>query len=283
MSNNPTIVSQSRLGKGLEALIPRTYFASGKMVTNIPISEIKPNPFQPRKEFNEESIQEMVDSIKTFGVLQPIIVRKKGESYELVAGERRFRSAQLAELVTIPAIIKDLNDQDSLQIALIENVLREDLNIIEKAEGFKNLLHNHQFTHDEIAKVFGKNRSTISNTLRLLTLPEIIKNDLKKGEITEGHARTLINLENEEQILSCYKLIKDQELNVRQAEKLAKKNKDKITEKIKPEKVYNAELALKQRFGDNIIVNGSNNRGKIEIKYNNTAELEGLCCLLLRE
>jgi len=279
VSNNT--IAQPRLGKGLEALIPKTYFASGKMVTNIPLSEIVANPNQPRKEFDVDAISDLVDSIKQFGVIQPVLVRKKGTHYELIAGERRFRASQLAELQTIPAIIKESDDKESLQLALIENLQREDLNPIEKALGFKQLIDEHSFTHAELAETFGKNRSTVTNSLRLLTLPEQIQTALKTNEISEGHAKALLSLGTEEEVLVSFQLIKERVLNVRETESLCVKKKVTKTSS-KSEKLNDFESLLSTKLGLYIKINGTEDRGKVEIKYAHKNELNEILSILDR-
>ena len=209
-----------RLGKGLEALIPKTYFASGKTISSIPLNEIEVNPFQPREFFKEEALQALADSIKTYGVAQPIIVRRMGNHYEIIAGERRFRAAKLAGIDSIPAIIRSMTDKESLQLALVENLFREDLNSIEVAKGYQQLQDEFKLTHQELSDIFGKSRSSITNTLRLLGLPVVIQQAIVNGEITEGHARTLIGLKTEAEMIEFLTMIKDKGLSVRDIEKI---------------------------------------------------------------
>lgn len=187
----------------------------------IPIESIKPNPYQPRKDFNKKSLEELSQSIKSFGLIQPISVRKlQNDSYELVAGERRLRASELANLKEIPAIIVDYKDQDSAMIALIENLQREDLNFIEEAEGYQNLINDHGFTQQQLAEKIGKSQSTIANKLRILKLPDDIKKDLLEHNLTERHGRALLKLPDYElQRKVLDRVIKD-ELNVGKTEKL---------------------------------------------------------------
>ncbi|MFC1753498.1 ParB/RepB/Spo0J family partition protein, partial [Thermoproteota archaeon] len=220
-----------RLGRGLEALIPRTFITSGKTISSIPVTEIRPNPYQPRAFFDDEALQTLASSIKTHGLNQPIIVRKKDEYYELIAGERRYRACQMAEISTVPAIIKNVSDKESLQIALVENLEREDLNAIEEANGYRRLIEEFDLTHNKIAEIFGKSRSAVTNTLRLLNLPEEIQKAVMAGDLSEGHARTLLGYKDVKDIINSFNQIKDNKWNVRQAEDKAIKKKVKKVKK----------------------------------------------------
>lgn len=187
----------------------------------IPISDIKPNPYQPRKDFNKRALEELSQSIKSYGVIQPISVRQLREnSYELIAGERRLRASELAELDHIPAIIVDFRDKDSALVALMENLQREDLNFIEEAEGYFNLIEDHGFTQQEIAEKMGKNQSTIANKLRLLKLPIDIKKALLENNLTERHGRALLKLTDDEMRRKVLEKIIKNELNVNKTEEL---------------------------------------------------------------
>ena len=283
MSNITT--ENLRLGKGLEALIPKSHFASGKMITNIPLEEIKENPYQPRKNFSEEALAGLVASIKNCGVLQPIIVRKKDNYYELVAGERRLRACVSAQQKNIPAIIKDITDKESMQIALIENLQREDLTPLEKAEGFQRLINEHDFTHQELASILGRSRSSITNTLRLLLLPQQIKDSLNNGVISEGHARTLLGLKNEAEMLTVYEALLDKELNVRQTENmvLQKRTPRENIRLVSNERFLDFTNEIKNKKGILLNIKGNEKKGKIEIKYNSQEELESLCSFLIQE
>lgn len=281
MSNNPT-----RLGRGLEALIPKTALATGKTIINISIDDIKPNPFQPRVHFDPEAIQSLADSIRQHGLAQPILVRKKENYYELVAGERRLRASQLANIATIPAIVKDLSDRESIQLALIENLEREDLNPIEEALSYKRLINEFQLSHQQLAEILSRNRSTITNTMRLLALPEPIKNAVMNGELSEGHARCFLSLESEELMLQVFERVITEKLNVREIENLVRqlKNKQNLTNKpvIKPElfTVYEKDLAA--RLASTVRISGSEKTGKIEIKYKSKDELDRITAILMQ-
>jgi ParB family chromosome partitioning protein len=231
------------LGKGIEALISK----DEKIVLQegfrmIPITEIEPNPYQPRERITEESIRDLVNSIKEKGVIEPVIVKRFNDKYILAAGERRFRAAQLAGLKEVPAIVKDLTEQELLEIGLIENLHREDLNPIEEALAYEQLNKKFNLTHEEIAKLVGKDRSTITNVLRLLGLPEKIKEYIKKGLLQEGHARALLSLNDEIKMLQVGERIVQEQLSVRETEKLVKRW-SKST-KIKPGKEKEPNLLI---------------------------------------
>lgn len=286
-TNTPT----QRLGKGLEALIPKTYFASGRTISNIPLAEIQPNPYQPRKTFHDESLQGLVESIKAHGVAQPILVRRVGNYYELIAGERRFRASKLAGLETIPAIIRNMSDKESLEMALIENLQREDLNAIETAKGYLRLIEEFNLTHQELSLLFGKSRSGISNSLRLLSLPETIQTSLINAELTEGHVRPLLGLKTESQMLECFDVILKNQYSVRETENLIAnyhgeiasqaESGDPLSEKTTVEKTLEKNqyfetlsVQLSNFHQLKIAVKGQLNKGKIEIKFSNEAEFK---------
>ncbi|WP_035379292.1 nucleoid occlusion protein [Fervidicella metallireducens] len=201
-----------------------------KEVRNISINLIKPNSYQPRKFFNQEAIYELSQSIREYGVLQPISVRKINNYFELVAGERRLRASQLAGLTEIPAIVVDMTDQESAVLALIENLQREDLNFIEEAEGYSNLIKEHGFTQEELAEKIGKKQSTIANKLRILKLSENVKQNILKNNLTERHARALLKLSDEEIQLKIIDEIVKKGLNVKKTEELVEREIEKISE-----------------------------------------------------
>ena len=273
MSNNAT-----RLGKGLEALIPRTVLTSGRTIMNIAIGDIRPGIYQPRREFSSESLASLAESIQKFGLNQPILVRRQSDHYEIVAGERRYRACQLANMDTVPAIVKDLSDKETLQLALIENLQREDLNPMEIAHGYARLIDEFQLTHQEIAQLFGKNRSTVSNTLRLLNLPQIIKDSLVAGELTEGHARTLLSLKTEAEMIEYYNQIITHKLNVRDLEKMVSKK----PKKSKHDRLYFKEIEnmFAQKYAMPVRINGTRETGKIELKYKTADEFSKIMRLL---
>lgn len=230
---------------------------------NIPIENIAPNPYQPRKSFNSLALDELSDSIKSYGVLQPINVRKIGEKgYELIAGERRLRAAKLAGLEEIPAIVVEVLEQDSAVIALIENLQREDLNFLDEAEGYYNLINDHGMTQEELARKVGKNQSTIANKLRLLRLPQDIKREILKNNLTERHARALLKLPDEKMQHKVVKTVVARSLNVKKTEDLIEKYLDEIAvTKEKP-----SERRIRGKINYNIYVNTIKNTYKEILK-----------------
>lgn len=291
------------LGKGLSALIPDDPIEEllkiededkNEKIVNIDISLIKPNENQPRKEFDEESLLELSQSIKTYGIIQPIIVRKLGENYEIVAGERRWRASKKAGLKEIPCIIKDMKELDSIKIALIENLQRQDLNPIEEAEAFEELMKNHRFTQEEVAKIVGKSRSYIANTIRLLKLDEKTMNHIEEGRISSGHGRALLSIENPKERENIAKEIIDKKLNVRDTEKIAKEIKEVKKEKTSTDNVFSntfledtiisdAEERLMQYFGTKVQISKGKNKGKIEIEYYGDEDLNRILEIMIGE
>lgn len=203
-------------------------------VCQLDIHLIRPNPFQPRKTFNDEALRDLASSILEFGVIQPLLVRVIDDHYELVAGERRLRASKIAGLKEVPAIIKELNDKEMAELAMIENLQREDLHFLEEAEGFHQLLLNFGFTQDELARRMGKSQSTIANKLRLLKLGEKIRDRLYENELTERHARALLKLPNEEKQMEVIQMICEKGLNVRESEVLIQEINDEISREIDP-------------------------------------------------
>ena len=283
-------MKKSRLGKGLDALIPKeikdeTPVDSGILL--LPIEKLKPNKYQPRKNFDDSTIEELSASIKEKGIIQPLIVRKKGDSYEIIAGERRWRASQLAGIKSVPVIINEAGDEEILELALIENLQREDLNPIEEAEGYQLLIDNHGLTHDEISKKIGKDRSTISNQLRLLKLSAKAKEALINGNISAGHARALVTLESDAEINETLSIIIQKKLSVRQTENLVKSlgkvrpSRDESPTSIKNDKfVIDILEELKRNLGTKVNISGKRERGKIEIEYYSAEEFERLIGIL---
>lgn len=276
------------LGKGLEQLfsnerIDFDNFEKGLVeeakpneIVEISLDEIRSNPYQPRKIFDEEALNELAESIKEHGIVQPIIVKKSIKGYELVAGERRTKASRIAGLKTIPAIIKNFNDQEMMEIALIENIQRENLNPIEEAMAYDNILKSSNMTQDELAKKFGKSRSYITNILGLLKLPETTKKYVEENKLTMSHARALSKLEDEEQIDRLADKIITEGLNVRTIENIVR---DEALPKINPQhttKVSDSnkyiiyENALREKTGTRVKIGNK----KIEIPFNSTQELE---------
>lgn len=291
------------LGRGLEALlgdeeinlnlddettdvssfVENTVFKSEK--NEIKISDIAPCSFQPRTEFDRDALESLAQSIKEKGVLQPLLVRKKNDKYEIIAGERRWRAAQLAGLEKVPAIVKDLSDSETLEIALIENLQRENLSAIEEAEGLNRLMNEYEYTQEVIGKVIGKSRSYIANTLRLLGLPEEIKQLVKENKLSAGHARALIGCENAIELAN--KIVKEG-LSVREAETLAANAKGFSVKNIaqKEPKPVDRDLEkimadLEEKLKLKVKINaGKKGKGSITLHYNTPAELSSLLDIL---
>lgn len=240
-------MSKKRLGKGLSALINNDENVDQSRVEEIFIDQIEPNPFQPRSNFDEDALNELANSIQEKGVIQPITVRKiKAEKYQIVAGERRWRASKLVGLKKMPAVIRNFDDQEMLEIALIENIQREDLNPVEEARAYKEMLDNFEITQAELAKQVGKSRSNVSNMIRLLKLSDKVKNHLQRGTITIGHARALLSLEKEEtQVAACENII-IQDLTVRETENYVEKLKNPLKGKEKKEKKAELDQAWQQ-------------------------------------
>lgn len=279
----------SVLGKGLASLIPESDFQENEMkqVLNIDINLIKPNKEQPRKHFDEEKLVELANSIKEHGIIQPIVVKEDEDVYAIIAGERRWRAAKLLNLKEVPVIIKDLTDIEIVEISLIENIIREDLNPIEEAMAYKRLLKEFSLTQEEISKQVSKSRSSIANALRLLNLDDRIKGYLIEGVLSEGHGRAILGLENEdEQYIVAQKVI-DENLNVRQTENLVK-NYSKVTVGKEPTRkpaidIYYKDIKgrLENHFNTKVnINNNSKNKGKIEIEYYSPEDLQRIIEIL---
>ena len=264
------------LGKGLGALLSEANVVEGTP-QEIDIKLIDPNKLQARKSFSEEALRELADSIKEHGVVQPILVKPQGERYLIIAGERRWRAARLAGLKTIPAILKDLDERQLMEVSLIENLQRQDLNAAEEAEGIRMLMEEYHLTQEEAAKRIGKSRPYIANSLRLLNLcPEVLEK-VRKGDLSAGHARCLVTLPREEQIRLSL-LIIDKQLSVRQVEELLKaeeRERDTEPRPTLPE-IAEAEALLRELLGTKVKLTGSPKRGRILIEYYSMDELEGI-------
>lgn len=280
-------MSKKRLGKGLQALIPSVE-DENQGVTEININRILPNPHQPRRDFDDEKLEELAASIREHGVIQPIIVRENGDMYELVAGERRWRAAKKLGHTTIPAIIKEYTDGEVMEIALIENLQREDLNPIEEAAAYKQLMEEFGLTQDELSKKIGKSRSLIANSIRLLNLPAEIQELLEKGAITTGHARSLLSLDDKGMQMELARRIIEEGLTVRDIEKIVKKaavEKDKKTKKAPETKdplLLDIEERLKMVLGTQVRIKNGRNKGKIEIEYYSGEDLERIIEIFLK-
>jgi ParB family chromosome partitioning protein len=247
--------------------------------TKVRISQIEPNREQPRKMFDEDALIELSESIKQYGVLQPLLVQKKDNYYEIIAGERRWRAAKLAGIKEIPVVIKDYSDQEVMEIALIENIQREDLNPIEEARAYQRLIKDYRLKQDEVAEKVSKSRAAITNSLRLLKLDKRVQEMVMEGRLSNGHARTIISIEDGDKQYALAQRIFDEKLSVREVEKLMREmDKPEKTPKELPENdfVYrDLEEKLSKSLGTQVsIKNKKNNKGKIEIQYFSQAELE---------
>ena len=276
------MVRKTGLGKGMAALLP-VVEEEGKSYFSCPIEEIRPNRDQPRKRFSAEKLEELAASIREKGIIQPLVVRKMSEHYELVAGERRWRAAQKAGLLTVPVVIQDISDDTALEIALIENIQREDLNAIEQAEAFHALIEKFHLSQEEMAKRVGKDRSTVANSLRLLKLPSEIKNDILEDRLTMGHARALLALETHELMEQAREEVLRRNLSVRETENLVKRMKSKRA--ARPKSPPGPEITavvdrLKRRFMTKVAIRPSGKGGKIEISYSTSDELTRLIDIL---
>ncbi len=271
------------LGKGLDALIPEAR-ANGEMVREIKITEIVPGEYQPRRYFDPEKQRELVESIMEKGVIQPIIVRSHRDGYELIAGERRLRAAHEAGLERVPAIVRDVSNEDALEIGLIENIQRQDLNPMEEAEAFQQLIREFRLTQEDLSRKVGKDRSSIANSLRLLKLPKSIQEEVTKGAISMGHARAILSLDSEtEQKEVCGKIVKNG-ISVRETEALVKKMKENVsreTLQTKEEKpaidiaMESCIEKLMQSLGTKVrISRTAKGAGKIEIEFYSQEDLD---------
>lgn len=277
------------LGKGLEALLGEYSAESEDKVSQIDIKLIDINPDQPRKEFDGERLEELKESILRHGVVQPIILRKKGERYIIVAGERRYRASRLAKLKTVPAIIRDFDEKQVMEVALIENIQREDLNPLEVASAIDFLIKQHDLTHDEVAKRLGKARTTVTNSLRLLALPEKVKQALREGRLQAGQAKPLAGLDDESLQLKLAEEAAEQGWSSREVERriaAIKEKKDTGSGEKKssqsPDMVY-AVGNLARRLGTKVQIKGNENKGSIVIDYYSKDDLNSIYELLMRE
>lgn len=279
-----------RLGRGLSALIPEiNEEVDKKEIIQIKLSNIHPNKNQPRKEFDEEKLKALSESIKSVGVLQPIVLKPKDKgNYMIIAGERRYRASLLAGKKEIPAVIKDIPIKDIMEIALIENLQREDLNAIEEALAYKGLIDNYKVTQEEISEAVGKSRPHIANTIRLLHLEKKVIDMIESGDITPGHGKALLRIEDSEKQLELAIKIVKEGLSVRAVEEIAKKiseNKDTKKSDRKPKDIYilDVEERLSNIFGTKVNISRSKKKGKIEITYNNEDELNDIISMMMEE
>jgi ParB family chromosome partitioning protein len=280
-------MTRQALGKGIEALIPETKeeVKEARNLVELEIEKIKPNPYQPRENLDPEKLTELANSIKEKGLIQPIVVRKTSEGFELVAGERRLKAAKSLGLKMIPALIKEnLTKVGMLELTLIENIQREDLNPIEAAKGYQRLLNEFGVSQDEISNRVGKGRSTIANTLRLLSLPESIQGLILRNELSEGHARAILAVKNADQQLQVAERIRREGLSVREVEalvypKFQKKGKVKRLRVLAP-RLQEVEDRLKELFGTSVRLVQRKKRGRIEIEFYSEEDLDRILQIL---
>lgn len=275
------------LGKGLEELFSNSSFTIDTLedtivkeernnATEIELSQIRSNPYQPRKVFDEEALNELADSIKVYGVVEPVILKKSVKGYEIVAGERRCKASKIAGLTTVPAIIKDFTDEEMMEIALLENIQREDLNPVDTAISISNILQVKDMTQEEFSKKFGKSRSYITNLLGLLNLPKSVQELVKNGKLSMSHARCLSKIDDEEKVINLANKIIKENLNVRDIEKMLSKKDDKKVIKEKNEKFRMYEDAFSDTIGNKVRISNK----KIEISYNSMQDLNRIMEIL---
>lgn len=276
---------KNRLGKGLNALIPELPQADGQGIREIPVNDIAPNRKQPRQNFEAEKMEQLAESIAKHGVVQPIVVREIDRGYEIVAGERRWRAARMAGLKTVPAVVMDLDERQVMEIALVENLQREDLNPIEEAEAYKTLMEEFGLTQEEISTAVGKSRPAITNTLRLLSLCSEVQRLVRENLLSAGHARALVVLGERQQKEAAEKVLKEQ-LNVRETEKLVGElagghREREARTKDKNPWVVDMEERIGEILGTKVQIIQGKKKGKIEIEYYGTEDLERVLELIM--
>ncbi|CAM3758518.1 MULTISPECIES: ParB/RepB/Spo0J family partition protein [Paenibacillus] len=275
-----------RLGKGLDALIPSLSIHEDDKVVEIPLTQLRANPYQPRKTFNDEAIQELAESIRQHGVIQPIIVRSVLKGYEIIAGERRFRASQYCGKATIPAVVRSFSDQQVMEIALIENLQRENLNAMEIAVAYQGLMEQFSLTQEELSLKVGKSRSHIANFLRLLSLPEEVKENVSRGTLSMGHARAIVGIKDPVLVKQLAKQCVEQEWSVRELEEAVKNldrkpaDKSKVKTKKKDPYIDHLEERLRERFKTTVKIKHNKDKGKIELNYYSKQDLERLLEML---
>ncbi len=271
------------LGKGLEAIFAENDTEDRNATVTLKLNEIEPNRSQPRKEFDEGALAELADSLSRHGMLQPLLVRPlMGGGYQIVAGERRWRAARMAGLTEVPAIIRELADHEVMELALIENLQREDLTPLEEAQGYQTLMDTYGMTQEEVAHTVGKSRPAVANALRLLNLPQEILNLVNEGKISSGHARTLLGFQDKEQMLEAAKLVVSQGISVREREKMVKRaneaaQKKPVEKKRNRIQYYDeVQLAVGEHLGRKVQVNGNKIKGTLQIEFYGEEDLANL-------
>ena len=275
--------AKSRLGKGIDALFPSSLNDAGSEIIELSLDEIRPNPIQPRKALDNEKLGELAASIKLHGLISPIIVRKTDSKYEIIAGERRFHACRKAGIDRIPAIVREVSDDVSFKLSLIENLQREDLNPMEEAEAFFTLKEQFRLTHQGIAEAVMKDRSTVTNALRLITLPEDVKTSLREGTITPGHARALLMVEGEDARRVLFHKVISQNLSVRETEQKAMKPRSAHGAKAHTDpSLEKMSALLSERFSAKVVCSWSKRKGKITIEVSSRDELKRIINELTR-
>lgn len=277
------------LGKGLSALISNQTIPNNSQgyIPNLPIDLISPNPYQPRMEIRDESLVELAASIKEHGIIEPLLVTKTADDkYDLIAGERRWRASKLAGMTTVPVVIKESSPQEMLELAVLENVQRQDLNPLEEAMAYEQLVKEFKMTHDQISKRMGVSRPAIANKIRLLALPEELRRGLLEGKITEGHARAILGLTSPENIVAAYKSVIRDHLSVRAVEELVRRlNKGKVKIKqnmrLLDDRTVELENTLRNKFGEKVVLTRSLKGGKIILPFKTEDELDNLLTKLI--
>lgn len=283
------MAKRSGLGKGLESLMGGADVEVGAMRSEsvLPLSQIRTNENQPRKSFDQDKLNELADSIRQNGVLQPILVRKVGDQYEIVAGERRYQAAVLAELKEIPVVIREISDKEVFQLALIENLQRADLNPIEEAQGYSKLIRDNGLTQEQLGKILSKSRSSIANTLRLLDLPDEVQDMMAEGRLSAGHARAILAVADEEARVRLARKVLEERLSVRQTESLAPlfsvMRQEERRREPTPNSFKRAARQLRLALNASVRVKRVRNRNKIEIEFEDEEELARLVSLFSRE
>ncbi len=268
------------LGKGLDALFADNAADDARTPVTLPLSEIQPNTGQPRKDFDPEALAQLADSIRQHGIIQPLVVRPVVgmDAYQLVAGERRWRAARMAGLSEAPVIIREMDDETVVEVALIENLQREDLNPLEEAEGYRLLQEAYGLTQDQVAAEVGKSRPSVANAMRLLGLPEQVQRLVKSGRLSQGHARTLLALENEEQMLELAQIVMSKGLSVRELERLVRQYQPEKKKKEKTQNVFATQAAqsLEEVFGRKVKVTTGRGKGYLSLEYHGEEDLQEL-------
>ncbi|MDQ1000022.1 ParB family chromosome partitioning protein [Neobacillus niacini] len=275
--------------KGINAFFTNIEAGKEETVQEISLKELRPNPYQPRKTFQQEAIDELKESILEHGILQPLVVRKSIKGYEIVVGERRFRAAKEAKLASVPAVVRELTEQQMMELAVLENLQREDLNPIEEGQAYQTLMEKLKFTQEEVAKRLGKSRPHVANHIRLLSLPPKIQELISDGKISMGHGRALLGLRQKAKLPALVDKIIQESLNVRQLEKIIQNlNENVPRETKKPEKkkdvfIQEREHSLRERFGTTVNIKQTKNKGKIEIEFFSKEDLERILEMLGKE